>query len=230
MRIKKQRRIGETYRRRCPLKSARLEAENKRSAFEIFCVAKKTPKGRDGLRMQPRVNLRFGERKRAVARNHKSCRRQAFGENKTRSVLPVGRPRLCGKLCRRQRAERSECRDICETNASSKQRGFCASKTKRASSIRNKPNSSEARMSVAKQRPRAKRVGEYKPKARIDAFEKRTRRARSGVSNGLRMQTRVNDARERLLRRVFKIKKRNKVPPYHKEIDSLPKETRLFNS
>ena len=65
-----------------------------------------------------------------------------------------------------------------------------------------KSNSSEARMSVAKQRPRAKRVGEYKPKARIDAFEKRTRRARSGVSNGLRMQTRVNDARERLLRRV----------------------------
>ena len=30
------------------LKSVRIEAENKRSAFEIFCVAKKTPKGRDG--------------------------------------------------------------------------------------------------------------------------------------------------------------------------------------
>ena len=42
---------------------------------------------------------------------------------------------------------------------------------------------------AAGKRPRR---GEYKPKARIDAFEKRTRRARSGVSNGLRMQTRVN--------------------------------------
>ena len=39
-------------------------------------------------------------------RDHKSCRRQAFGENKTRSVLPEGR----------------------------EQRGFCISKTKRASS------------------------------------------------------------------------------------------------
>ena len=38
--------------------------------------------------------------------------KQAFGKHKTQSVLPEGRPRLRGKICRRQRAERSECRDI----------------------------------------------------------------------------------------------------------------------
>ena len=57
-----QRRIGcanrRLFRKYKKLKSVRLEAENKRSAFEIFCVAKKTPKGRDGR--SPRVNLSLG--------------------------------------------------------------------------------------------------------------------------------------------------------------------------
>ena len=60
-------------------------------------------------------------------------------------------------------------------------------------------------------------MGEYKPKARIDAFVKRTRRARSSVSNGLRMQTRVNDARERnffVFYKFFGEKYKNKTKNY----------------
>ena len=64
-----------------------------------------------------RQDLSFGERKRAVARNHKSCRRQAFGENKTRSVLPKGR----------------------------EQRGFCNAKPSERVQSKPKPNDARER-------------------------------------------------------------------------------------
>ncbi len=50
------------------LKTARLEAENKRSAFEILPKAK-DPKGETGR--SPRVNSRFYERRRPIGRKSK---------------------------------------------------------------------------------------------------------------------------------------------------------------